>query len=380
MIDITIPDELIDSQFFATLDKLNIHPDEDLRPLDASGNIVRFAVDGDRRGEKSGAYYLYADGLPNWGVMVYGVHERMVQDKFRFDRMSRREQDILRAANPQARREPPHRPDIRRELPAESRTVSREPSAVSREPAAAVSREPSAVSRMRAAHSSLQLALARYREGLTGPTVDTHPFIRRRFTEHGVILPEISGFDLWGTDRLAKNAPRKDRQSGNLLFPLVHIATGTFTGLQWYGTRRNDAGHWAKGFFAGTMPKGSSFCISPIGAREGLVYVVEGIATGLALLALIWRQRQEAVTVHCALSAANIRHVCAALRCTGDFIIIAADNDEATAAKTGKNVGVQAAEDTKNAGLADRVEVPAFVSPEAPQNVDWYDVLLRFVD
>jgi len=110
MIDITIPDELIDSQFFATLDKLNIHPDEDLRPLDASGNIVRFAVDGDRRGEKSGAYYLYGDGLPNWGVMVYGVHERMVQDKFRFDRMTRREQDILRAVNPQVRRQPPHRP------------------------------------------------------------------------------------------------------------------------------------------------------------------------------------------------------------------------------------------------------------------------------
>lgn len=372
MIDITIPDELIDSQFFATLDKLNIHPDEDLRPLDASGNIVRFAVDGDRRGEKSGAYYLYADGLPNWGVMVYGVHDGMVQDKFRFDRMTRREQDILRAANPQARREPPHRPDIRRELPAESRTVSREPSAARR--------EPSAVSRMRAAHSSLQLALARYREGLTGQTVDTHPFIRRRFTEHGVILPEIAGFNLWGTDSLAKNAPRKDRKSGNLLFPLVHIATGTFTGLQWYGTRRNDAGHWAKGFVAGTMPNGSSFCIRPDGAREGVVYVVEGIATGLALLALIWRQRQEAVTVHCALSAANIRHVCAALRSTGDFIIIAADNDEATAAKTGKNTGRQAAEDTKNAGLADRVELPAFVCSEHPQNVDWYDVLLRIVD
>ena len=82
MIDITIPDELIDNQFFATLERENIHPDEDLRPLDASGNIVRFSVDGDRRGEKSGAYYLYADGLPNWGVMVYGVHERMVQAVF----------------------------------------------------------------------------------------------------------------------------------------------------------------------------------------------------------------------------------------------------------------------------------------------------------
>lgn len=357
MIDITIPDELIDRQFFDTLDKADIHPDEDLRPLDASGGIVRFSVDGDRHGEKSGAYYLYADGLPNWGVMQYGRHEGMIQDKFRFDRMSRREQDILRAANPQTSR------------PAASSTAPLPPQAALTAPDAP---HP-------ARTSSLLLALARYREGMTGRIVDTHPFIRRRFTEHGVDFTKIDGFNLWGTKNLARNAPRKDRKSGNLLFPLVHLRTGTFTGLQWQGTRRNDAGHWARGFFAGTMPLGSSFCISPEGAKSGLVYVCEGIATGLALLCLIWRQRHETVRIHCAMTAHNLRHVCTALRQTSrDFIIIAADNDEATAAKTGKNPGLDAAQATKNAALADRVEFPALreLTTERLSNIDWYDVLI----
>lgn len=359
MVELTYPDELIDNQFRATLAREGITPREDLFPLDASGSIVRFAVMNDRPGEKSGAYYLHADGFPNWGVMEYGRHDRMIQDKFRFDRMSRREQDILRAANPQACRHEPESP-CRRSTPTRPQP---------RESRAPVSHVPTAAERP----AFLRAALRQYREGVTGSVVETHPFVRRKFTEKGFDLREIAGFNLWGTDHLAATAPRVSGLTGNLLFPIISPVTGMFHGLHWLGHRPAASGHWAKGFVMGTSPMGASVCLRPDSVkREKLVYVCEGIATGLAVQWQLWRQTGEAFTVHCALSAGNIVPLCTALRSIdGITIVIAADNDAGTEKKTGKNPGLAAAQQAKEAGVADVIEHPA----GRVNNVDFYDLL-----
>lgn len=349
MIDITIPDELITRQFMATMADAGIVPTTELLPLDASGAIVRFSVEGDEHGEKSGAYFLHGDGLPCWGVMQFGRHERMIQDKFRFDRMTRTEQDAMRAANRPMT--PPPCPVITPH-PSPKRPENRE--------------------------ALLARALARYRAGVSGEVVAGHPFVRARFLSHGIRLSDIAGFNLWGSGRLAPNAPRVDAATGALLFPLLGVASGRFHGLQWQGRRYADNGHWMRGFVTGTAPMGASYVIQPAGARTDLVCVCEGIATGLAVLALMWRKRREAVCVYCAMTAQNIAPVCMRLRgCRRDAcIMVMADNDAGTEHRTGKNPGVTSAETAKRAGYADYVCVPS-LSPSGTQNVDWYDALLR---
>lgn len=351
MIDITIPDELITRQFMATMADAGIVPARDLLPLDASGSIVRFPVEGDRHGEKSGAYFLHGDGLPCWGVMQFGRHDGMVQDKFRFDRMTRDEQAMMRAAN-------------------RSLTPAPEPAPAPKpEPAPAPSRA-----------EALSRALARYRAGASGDVAAGHPFIRARFLSHGVRLSDIAGFNLWGTERLAPNAPRVDMSTGALLFPIVGVMSGQFHGLQWQGRRYAENGHWMRGFVTGSAPMGASFAITPEGARTDIVCVCEGIATGLAVLALSWRKRRETVCVHCALTAQNIAPVCMQLRASRadePCILVMADNDAGTEHRTGRNPGIAAAETAKRAGYADKVLVPALSPSGETQNVDWYDALLR---
>lgn len=337
---ITIPDDMIDRQFMETLQEAGITPAEDLFPLDASGCVVRFAVEGDRSGEKSGAYYLHGDGLPTWGVMQWGRHDGMIQATFRFDRMTAREKARLREA-------------------------VRDDDTVTRQRVTPVSTR-----RVVTRKEQLCASLERYRHGERGDVVRLHPFFVQRFTEQSIILPDV--LRLWGND-VARNAPCVETSTHRLLFPLLRVETGAFCGLQWQGDGYGPSGHWVRGFTAGTAPNGASWLIDPAGARDDVVYVCEGVATGLAVAVM----QGANVRVHCALMACNIKHVCEALRRTaaGVRIVIAADNDIGTLARRGRNPGLIAAENAKHADLADDVIVPPSATG-LTYNIDWYDVLL----
>ena len=139
------------------------------------------------------------------------------------------------------------------------------------------------------------------------------------------------------------------RQSGDLLLvPLMDVA-GYLRNLQTIapdGTKRFLKGGIKRGMFA------------PIGTLRGAnrAYLCEGYATG----ASIYEAYQAPVI--CALDAGNLLPVAQAIRakCLDLPIILVADNDRATAKKTGVNVGITKAQAVAESVPLITVQVPYF--------------------
>lgn len=178
-------------------------------------------------------------------------------------------------------------------------------------------------------------------------------------TERNHETARLKAVDMWTQAQPASTAHpyliRKQvgayniRQSGNLLLvPLMDVA-GYLRNLQTIapdGTKRFLKGGIKRGMFA------------PMGTLRGAkqAYLCEGYATG----ASIYEAYHEPVI--CALDAGNLLPVAHAIRakCLDLPIVLVADNDRATALKTGVNVGV-----TKAKAVADlvplvTVQVPYF--------------------
>ena len=139
------------------------------------------------------------------------------------------------------------------------------------------------------------------------------------------------------------------RQSGDLLLvPLMDVA-GYLRNLQTIspdGTKRFLKGGIKRGMF------------TPIGTLRGAnrAYLCEGYATG----ASIYEAYNEPVI--CALDAGNLLPVAQAIRakCPSLPIVIVADNDRATALKTGVNVGITKAQAVAESVPLITVQVPYF--------------------
>ena len=162
-------------------------------------------------------------------------------------------------------------------------------------------------------------------------------------TERNHETARLKAVDMWTQAQPASTAHpyliRKQvgayniRQSGNLLLvPLMDVA-GYLRNLQTIapdGTKRFLKGGIKRGMFA------------PLGTLRGAnrAYLCEGYATG----ASIYEAYNEPVI--CALDAGNLLPVAQAIRakCPSLPIVIVADNDRATALKTGVNVGVAKAQ------------------------------------
>lgn len=156
------------------------------------------------------------------------------------------------------------------------------------------------------------------------------------------------------------------RQSGDLLLvPLMDVA-GYLRNLQTIapdGTKRFLKGGIKRGMFA------------PIGTLRGAnrAYLCEGYATG----ASIFDAYNEPVI--CALDAGNLLPVAQAIRakCPSLPIIVVADNDRATALKTGVNVGVVKAQAVAESVPLVTVQIPHF-DDDAPLDLSDFNDAVNY--
>lgn len=368
------PDELIDSQFLATLKRENIVPAEDIMPLDGSGEIVRFRTVNDAPYEKSGAYYLHVDGFPNWGVMEFGRHTGMVQDTFRFDRMSDREKDILRDANPE-------------EAAAWREEQSRRGEEQSRREEKRRGEEQKRREDDPSLHGLFDVVK---RASVVRGGSRLRGYLWERFYLRGLerYVENIIDFAQWSVEGqtcpLSRNALRQGR-TDSLLIPLTHVETGRFMGVQWIAGQPEPDGHYRRGFMKGTVLAGACYEIPLTGKRDdNIAYVCEGVCTGLAITALLHADvyggyRYQRGPVFCCLTTANMAATCQALRArygSERRIIVMTDHDGKTEATRGYNPGRDAGQDCIERGIAD-VMFPAEMLDRRDENTDYYDVFVE---
>lgn len=363
-----IPDYMIEAQFLATLRREDITPDEELFPLDGSGSIVRFRTVNDKPTEKSGAYYFHADGHPNWGVMEYGKHSGMVQDKFRFDRLTDTDKERLREENGGSQGQS-HGNDSTDEAEIHRRAEARK-------------------ARMAELEAEQKAGLARawerYSRGVKGQQVYEHPYLYERFFLRGVdYLEFMEDFHMFYPPYVW-NAPAVDPDAGGLLVPLSDVKTRAFRGLQWISGKSDGEGHFPRGFTKGSDVRGACYEFDvPALKSAPAVLVCEGWCTGLALLCLMEAVRYTGhpfITgkVFASLSSANMPHVCRALRerYPSKRIYVMTDHDGATQCRRSRNPGRDAGQECIDAGVAD-VMMPAMIIGRETENTDYYDVMIE---
>ena len=392
--------DLIEAQFWQTMQECGIRPKHGYGGfyVQMDGTLYRFPVEGDKSGEKSGAYFCYADGWPNWGFMDYHVHDEM--QKFSFngrDVLPPDEYEALKKTIPEEKREEfrrSHSVGERKEYDKEAwkkqqGDAVREKERIDAENEAYRAR----------VHEREQRLLRELYDGGLGD-VSHHPYLAERFTDFRIAenlaspfwLPEpLWGF--WGNDmggdysaegkkyilRIAHCIPAgfsRMVERGDLLVPISDALTRDFLGVQRIRHKRGEDGKYQKGFCTGTHPSGGCFEILPDDyGRADKVYLVEGLATGIAVSILT----HGLFPVFCALSCGNLRAVAERLReriakqKMKREIWLMADNDCKMQGKRDRNPGIDAAEAVKKLGLIDQVRVAAIGSREA-ENIDWYDV------
>lgn len=328
---IDIDERLIEAQFFDSLRVCGIEPRDDLS-LIMDGQTHRFSVAGDRGAATSGAYYIHADGCPNWGIQDF--HKTGDMQKFTFDfkqaGISQERERALKATfnSPeyQARKQQ------EKERQKESERVA---------------------------------VLSAWREYLTGSDIamSDHPYIKAKhaFLGHGHGVRSV--------------VDKKFIVHGNLFVPLIDAMTGQFRSIQRISATLNHEGKFTKGFFSGVSVKGLvcelipylvggvfSIKLNESARREELdtdtLFICEGFATGLAVYEIADFQ----APVICSMSANNICNVAAVYRKRYPRmkIFIAADNDTA---------GLKAAHEAVTLGYANDISIPPI------EGGDWNDWL-----
>ena len=73
-----IDERIVISAFFDSLRRYGIHPREEFTPI-MDGQLHRFALEGDRYGQKTGAYIIHADGWPNWLIQDFRQGNQMIK-------------------------------------------------------------------------------------------------------------------------------------------------------------------------------------------------------------------------------------------------------------------------------------------------------------
>jgi len=150
------------------------------------------------------------------------------------------------------------------------------------------------------------------------------------------------------------------RESRERLIVPIYDASGRLQSLQFIGTDGK------KRFLSAGKITGGRFQIGDVTDPAGIIIVCEGYATGSTL------HYETGYTVYAAFSVSNIENVAVSLRARfpKTKIVIAADNDHATEAKTGRNPGVELARKAA-AACGGRLMVP----PALPGCTDWNDII-----
>ena len=290
------------------------------------GRIHRVPVEGDKRGQKSGAYVGHLDGLPAGYIKNHRTGEhRTWKASQRLEHLSHADWARLRA-----------------ETLAQRAAREREWQNI---------------------HEVTTRLVGHHLEGLP-LAPDDHPYlVRKRVPSFGVLLDIVGTLEI----RADQEEPQKWSAKGNLIVPICTI-DGTLLSAQ---TIAEDG--W-KVFPRGARCQGGMHQIGDFDGRSPLV-VVEGYATGATI------HQQTALPVAVAFFAGNLEAVARAVRTAFPeaHLLIAGDNDHQKAREMQAdgspkpNVGKEAA-----LKAADAVGGHALLPNFAPDDrgSDWNDLLL----
>lgn len=276
------------------------------------GKIHRFAVEGDRGGETSGAYWAYDDGLPNWAIQDFRNGRGMIKGKLNREILSWSEREALderlRSENPEYNRAKKAKQE--REQLVQDEHIRRRA----------------------------------YEEYLRAEAVGAwqHAYIKLKGIER---VKDFTNKIRVVTRYQAGDTCRR----GDLLIPLQNCETNKFQAIERISAGLMSDGNHMKGIYSGTHRTGAAFMFSVPEPKE--ILICEGFATG----ASVREYTNGRATVICAMSCTNLMHVARAWRSkTGLRTVIVADNDKSGA-------GERSARAVVEAGYADTYYMPPIV-------------------
>lgn len=353
-----VSENVIAQEFFNFMSSVGIQPKYNFEPI-LDGNIHRFACEGDKSTSKSGAYYVHADGLVNFGVMDFRKHSEMQKGRIGNEYLPQYDEIQYNKMIEESRRRAAERAREEKEKAARAHEkMLREYTIYNHD---------------------LKKHICRPQNG----TYIEHPYLRLKGIDY---IPFGAGF------RVKRNQSGNDDYCnvGDLLIPLTHVDScfaaeekERITNLQKISGRLNQEGKYEKRFYY-DIPTTGCYCElipeqckehyhmdGPIfSERVKYIIICEGVATGLSLLKLFDFESP----VFCAMSCHNLMTVARAWRAKlniGNFgahknieIIIAADNDKS-------GLGIKKANDVVNAGFAVKEIHPPVIGN------DWNDYYLK---
>ena len=361
--------EKLIEQFFESLSYNNIRPLQSFTP-EMDGELHRFAVDGDRGSEKTGAYKIYPDLIrdpfdekkfrswPTWFIQDHRQHNSMIKVTFNAKKLS--DSEILQATNDieaVKRREAEKIEKAKRHEEEEARAV--------------------------------QNALREYSDGYGMSNrfddFNKHAYARKKF----LIFNEIAYNQVHFLPRIKQSFCNGDKvKIGSLMIPLINIealflnAEIKFQSLQFISGTPDANEYFLRGFYKDTHAEGAGYIFCPNNfyeyptkiingkVQEIILYeafqnaiaagkikelfICEGFATAYSLVLI------KKAPVVAAMNCGNIINVAKPIKqkFPNLKIIIGADNDLKTEQKTGKNPGVEAAKKTITEGFADSIIIP----------------------
>ena len=354
MTNFDIDPRQIEAQFFADMTRYNIAPRQSFSPV-MDGKIHRFATAQDKGNEKSGAYKIYPDLIPQgdkfsawptWFIQDYRQHEKMMKGTFNAHDLDKAERaEIFQTA--------PDPAELKRREAAKAAEAERQ-------------REKE--------REALKHAWQEYRASNNG-LVSTHSYCQLKHISESRML-DYRAF-------IKERRLNGDRgQIGDLMIPYFTAESiqnfhapdsWKFQTLQFIRRIPDDKGNiqTQKRFYGDTHIQGACLPLIPFN-YDGRkipkrIIICEGAATGASLFKAF--KYEEAVII--AGSCNNYMTVAATFRklAQNARIIIAADNDKI--GKDGKIRGLEAANAAIKAGYADEKKYPPV------SGADWNDYFIE---
>ena len=290
--------ELIEQKFFESLEASGIKPRYSFIPV-MDGKIHRFATAEDRQGEKSGGYYIHADGWPNWGIIDYRKgFDSMLKFKISGeDFPGTKVYSAVRSRN--------------NFTPKDEKEQAR--------------------------------AKAYIEWKRATPVIKVKEY-------HSYLIKKKICYRYSDNIRQVLHSQKEDiTKNGDLLIPLVNIYTHKFQSLQriTFSTMKSTNKNM-KGFYPNTILKSACYIFSQVQTPPKFI-ICEGFATGASIFYKCCKTTKA--TVISSMSCNNMLNIVKGIRTQykGTPIIIAADNDPA---------GLKTGQELIREGLADSIAIP----------------------
>ena len=354
-----ISENVIVQEFFNFMASVGVEPKFSFEPI-MDGKTHYFATVEDKHGGQSGRYYIHADNFVNFGVMDFHKHSEFQKGSISRDYLPKYDKAEYEKAIEDSRRRATERAKQDKENEARARVQ--------------MMKEFTIYDRARRLFICNNLNTGYMNHPyFKFKGVEQIPFTAKLNTEFRVKVNQTSNDDF--------------SHIGDLLIPLVHVDSGyspcieeRMRDIQIISGRLNHEGKYQKSFYH-NIPLQGCYCeLIPYQCRGDnyfsdkvkIIFICEGVATGLSLLALT----DFSSPVFCAMSCHNLINVAKGWRLKLDKhfhgffknvqIIIAADNDYS-------GLGVKKAQEVIDAGYA----VKKIIPPEIGQDFNDYYLTTR---